>query len=98
MRRPPTRLQVSTFPFLAVMLSTMGALILVLLIMDRKSKLAVRYKAEQAAVKAARQVSDATQAAAQALARQREEWEQRKLQARIAWELSRQELHERLLG
>jgi hypothetical protein len=40
MRRRRQHLQVSTFPFLAVLLCAMGALILVLLCMDRKSRLA----------------------------------------------------------
>jgi len=34
------KLEVSTFPFLAVLLCAMGALILLLLIMDRRAKIA----------------------------------------------------------
>ena len=45
------KLEVSTFPFLAVLLCAMGSLILVLLAMDRKAKLAARAKAELAARK-----------------------------------------------
>ena len=40
MRRRRHTLQVSTFPFLAVLLCTMGALILILLVLDRRAKLA----------------------------------------------------------
>ena len=42
MRRRRQTLQVSTFPFLAVLLCTMGSLLLVLLAVDRKAKLAAR--------------------------------------------------------
>ena len=43
MRRPRTKLQVSTFPFLAVLLCAMGALLLLLFIMDRRAKIAAQY-------------------------------------------------------
>ncbi len=53
MRRRPRKLEVSTFPFMAVLLCAMGSLILVLLVMDRRSKLAaqarVRREAEETA-------------------------------------------------
>ena len=39
-------LQVSTFPFLAVLLSAMGSLILVLLAVDQKARAAARAKVE----------------------------------------------------
>ncbi|MSQ96301.1 MAG: hypothetical protein EXR98_17355 [Gemmataceae bacterium] len=39
MRRPRAKLQVSTFPFLAVLLCAMGALLLLLFIMDRRAKI-----------------------------------------------------------
>jgi hypothetical protein len=45
MRRPRHKLQVSTFPFLAVLLCAMGALILFLLVMDRRAKIVARNKA-----------------------------------------------------
>jgi hypothetical protein len=48
MRRRPQRLQVSTFPFLAVLLGAMGALIFLLLVFDRRAKLAARQKVGQA--------------------------------------------------
>ncbi len=51
MRRRSKKLEVSTFPFLAVLLCAMGSLILVLLITDRKAKLAARYKAAEALAK-----------------------------------------------
>ena len=48
MRRPRHNLQVSTVPFLAVLLGAMGALILLLLVMDRRSKIVARNKALEA--------------------------------------------------
>jgi hypothetical protein len=68
MRRPRHRLQVQTFPFLAVLLCTMGSLILLLLIIDRRAKAVARAKAEAAARQAA-------EAQAQAQAAQQAEWE-----------------------
>src|SRR5437762_2485515 len=44
MRRPRNKLQVSTFPFLAVLLCAMGSLLLFLFIMDRRAKIAARYR------------------------------------------------------
>src|SRR5438105_113303 len=48
MRRARHKLQVSTFPFLAVLLCAMGALILFLLVMDRRGKIVARAKARDA--------------------------------------------------
>ena len=47
--RKRKKLEVSTFPFLAVLLCTMGALILLLLVMDKKAKKAALEKAYEAA-------------------------------------------------
>jgi hypothetical protein len=47
MRRPRSKLQVSTFPFLAVLLCAMGSLLLLLFIMDRRAKIAARYRVAQ---------------------------------------------------
>lgn len=44
MRRRRHRLQVSTFPFLAVLLCAMGSLILLLLVLDRRAKVVARAK------------------------------------------------------
>ena len=44
MRRPRSRLEVSTFPFLAVLLCVMGSLLLLLFIMDRRAKIAAQYR------------------------------------------------------
>jgi hypothetical protein len=71
MRRPRHRLQVSTFPFLAVLLCTMGSLILVLLVIDRRAKAAARVRALQAAYKVIEE--EETVAAAR-----RAEWERRR--------------------
>lgn len=43
------KLEVSTFPFLAVLLCTMGSLILLLLVIDKKAKKAALEKAYEAA-------------------------------------------------
>jgi hypothetical protein len=48
MRAARNKLQVSTFPFLAVLLCAMGSLILFLLVMDRRAKIAARNKAREA--------------------------------------------------
>lgn len=47
MRRPRTKLQVSTFPFLAVLLCAMGALLLLLFIMDRRAKIAAQHQVNE---------------------------------------------------
>ena len=49
MRKRRHVLQVSTFPFLAVLLCAMGSLILLLLVIDRRAKVVARAKALQAA-------------------------------------------------
>ena len=90
MRRPRKHLEVSTFPFLAVLLCTMGSLILVLLVMDRKAKLAAKQKAESALVRAAEEVQRDVEERRAAIQRKKDE-------ARAAWERQRQGLHERLV-
>ena len=50
MRRRTPRLQVNTFPFLAVLLCAMGSLILVLMVMDRRAKAVARQKARDASL------------------------------------------------
>ncbi len=87
MRRSRHKLQVSTFPFLAVLLGAMGALILLLLVMDRRSKVVARNRALEAHAEmvAARTKMQNYQA-------QDEE------AARAEWERKRQELHELLRG
>ncbi len=47
MRRRRQTLQVSTFPFLAVLLCAMGSLILLLLVLDRRAKVVARAKARE---------------------------------------------------
>lgn len=49
MRQRRHALQVSTFPFLAVLLCTMGSLILLLLVIDRRTRVVARAKAVRAA-------------------------------------------------
>jgi hypothetical protein len=48
MRRARHKLEVSTFPFLAVLLCAMGALIFFLLVMDQRGKLVAQHKAAEA--------------------------------------------------
>jgi hypothetical protein len=48
MRQRRQGLQVSTFPFLAVLLCAMGSLILLLLVIDRRAKIVARIKAMRA--------------------------------------------------
>ncbi len=79
MRRRRQKLEVSTFPFLAVLLCTMGSLILVLLVIDRKGKAGARAKAMQAAILRARE-DESVLAARQA------EWERRREALRSALE------------
>src|SRR6516162_5840027 len=64
MRQRTRPLQVSTFPFLAVLLCAMGSLILLLLVIDRRAKAVARAKALEAASRTA--VEDARVAAARA--------------------------------
>jgi hypothetical protein len=90
MRPRRQRLHVSTFPFLAVLLCTMGSLILVLLVMDRRAKRAAVAKAQEAAAQVAqRQAEEAAQ--------RRADYE-REQEARLAEnERRREELHTRLV-
>jgi hypothetical protein len=79
MRRPRRRLEVSTFPFLAVLLCAMGSLILLLLVLDRRAKAVARARAEEA-VLAARAERDAqARAAAEAAAERAAERERLRL-------------------
>ena len=50
MRRRRKHLEVSTFPFLAVLLCTMGSLILVLLAMDGKARKAALARSQEKAL------------------------------------------------
>ena len=71
MRRRTPRLQVNTFPFLAVLLCAMGSLILILLVMDRRAKAVARHKAKEAALAAAAERARKDDS-------QREEWERKR--------------------
>jgi hypothetical protein len=73
MRRPRHKLQISTFPFLAVLLGAMGSLIFLLLVMDRRAKIVARNKVRDA--QAARMA-----AAASAEQARRDEWERQRRQ------------------
>lgn len=87
------RLQVDTSPFLAVLLCAMGSLILVLLVMDRRARLAARQRSEQTAASA---LEERRREQARQLAEQKAKREEAQRQAREAWELQRQKLHDDL--
>ena len=80
MRRRRHVLQVSTFPFLAVLLCTMGSLILILLVIDRRAKLAASAEANGP--------SSGPTMSAKAAREAREAWERQRaaLHARLAEE------------
>jgi hypothetical protein len=79
MRRPRQRLQVQTFPFLAVLLCTMGSLILLLLVIDRRAKAVARAKALQSAHQSA---DDQAKAEAKSAADRKAEWERKRQELR----------------
>lgn len=89
MRGRRHKLQVSTFPFLAVLLCAMGSLILVLLVMDRKAHRAAQARAQREAAKLVEE-SARNESARQA------EREKLKEQARKEWEKKRDALHDKL--
>src|SRR5436309_4553087 len=75
MRRRRQKLEVSTFPFLAVLLCAMGSLILLLLVIDRRAKVVARTKALQALAKVQEEDARAVEA-------RRAEWERRRQELR----------------
>jgi hypothetical protein len=91
MRRRGKPLEISTFPFLAVLLCAMGSLILVLIVMDRKAKMAARYKATAAQAQAAEDLAKA-EAAHRALLQERE------AEASAVLEQKRNDLHTAVLS
>jgi hypothetical protein len=93
MSRRRKQLEVSTFPFLAVLLCAMGSLILVLLVFDRKAKLAARQKAERQAAQLAEEQYRALEERRAEMVRRRAEREQ---SARLALETKRKELGDEL--
>jgi hypothetical protein len=89
MRRRRQALRVSTFPFLAVLLCAMGALLFVLLVMDRKARLAVQAKAREEAF---RRLEDQVEA----LAARRSQYESKKRLLTQVWEKKRDALMARV--
>jgi hypothetical protein len=71
MRRSRHKLEVSTFPFLAVLLCAMGSLILLLLVLDRRAKAAARERAYKAAEQVAAKELDIAE-------ERKQEWEKRR--------------------
>lgn len=72
MRRRRHKLEVSTFPFLAVLLCAMGSLILLLLVIDRRAKAVARAKALAVAERLEAEDAQAVAARAAELERRRE--------------------------
>lgn len=71
MRRPRSKLQVTTFPFLAVLLCAMGSLMLLLFIMDRRAKIAAQHAVAKASAERKKRTEDEEQA-------RQAEWEKAK--------------------
>jgi hypothetical protein len=94
MKRRRKPLEISTFPFLAVLLCAMGSLILVLLVMDRKAKLGAREKAVSATLRAA---ADAEQQAAARRAELERLLQEKKAEQKAEWEKKREALHTKLI-
>lgn len=99
MRRRRHQLEVSTFPFLAVLLCTMGSLILLLLVLDRRAKIVAYRKAhEDAAHVQSAKLLDAEQRSRLAAEQQRlaearkAEWERRQQQLHLVLAQEEQEL------
>jgi hypothetical protein len=86
MKRRRHLLQVSTFPFLAVLLCAMGSLILLLLVIDRRAKIVEQRKAELAEQAVDRAEADEARKAAERQAQQQAELERQRaaLHARLA--------------
>jgi hypothetical protein len=80
MRRHRQRLQVQTFPFLAVLLCTMGSLILLLLVIDRRAKAVARAKANQTVQQTAQKAAEAE---AKRAADRQAEWERKRRELRL---------------
>jgi hypothetical protein len=103
MRGRRHKLQVSTFPFLAVLLCAMGSLILILLVMDRKAHRAAVARAQQRAAKlveeSARSEAERARIQQQAQAeheRKREEMHAQLTNEQIAMQLQMRKVREQL--
>jgi len=90
MRRPRHKLQVSTFPFLAVLLGAMGSLIFLLLVMDRRAKLVALNKARAAQEARRTELSKADQA-------RHEDWERQRHALHETLAARDRTLHDQLL-
>ena len=92
MRRRRRHLEVSTFPFLAVLLCTMGALILLLLVLDRRAKIVamLKVKNEFAQVQAEQDRRE------QQRLRQQADEDHLSEERQVEWERRRRQLHDML--
>ncbi len=89
MKRRRHKLEVSTFPFLAVLLCAMGSLILVLLAMDRMARRAALSRVQEQADRQAEERS-------RSLESLQADNDRRRQQAHAAWEAARRALRARL--
>lgn len=85
MRRRRKKMTVSTFPFLAVLLCAMGALILVLVVLDRRAKIAARCNVVE-------RISEANRDREKEIAKRWEEWERQRQQLQFRLEKQQQDL------
>src|SRR5262249_27076813 len=92
MRRRRHRLQVTTFPFLAVLLCAMGSLILLLLVLDRRAKVVALHKAREAISRARAERPARDREALRAAEEARQAEERQAEERRAEWERRRQEL------
>src|SRR5262249_19032287 len=88
MRKRRHVLQVSTFPFLAVLLCAMGSLILLLLVIDRRAKVVAKAKAWQSVHR--QEEEEARAESVRAAERERRQQLQRELAMSQNWELQTQ--------
>jgi hypothetical protein len=96
MRRRRQKLEVSTFPFLAVLLCAMGSLILVLLIFDRRAQVAARARVAKKAAEQQQAAEELAAARNRAEEERRAEWQARQEKARAASEAEQARLHDYL--
>lgn len=96
MRRRRNKLQVSTFPFLAVLLCAMGSLILVLLIFDRRAQNAARARVALKAAEQQRCADDAAKARDLEEQQRRAAWQAQQDKTRADWAAQQKQVHDDL--
>jgi hypothetical protein len=94
MRRSRHKLEVSTFPFLAVLLCAMGSLIFLLMVMDRRAKIVARHKLEAKWQQEAEEQETAREAAKE---KQLANRPRVVVDRQAEWEREREKLHKMLV-